>query len=581
MGKLILEKHKADFCVIGGGTAGICAAISAARNGVKVILIHDRPVLGGNASSEMRMHISGADVHNKIKNMRETGLIEEMRLENLRRNPNKNFSIFDTILYEKVKFEKNILLFLNTSCLSAKTKGSKILKVTGWQLTTQKYIEVTAKIFCDCSGDGILAPLSGAKYRVGREAKKEFNESLAPDRANPYTMGMTCLFSAENTGKPVKFEPPKWANVYKSCEDLPYGRSGHEWIKMGYWWIEMGGKKDTISDTEEIRDELLKTVYGIWDHIKNHCEDRKKAVNWDLNWVQFLPAKRESRRYIGAHVLSQNDIAAEGRFDDIVAYGGWPMDDHNSGGIGKREYVKTATIFHKTPIPYGIPFGMLYSKNIKNLMFAGRDASATHMAFSSTRVMGTGGIMGEAAGVAASIAVKKKVSPAQVKEKYIKELQQSLINEDCYIPWLTQEYSGIMNGAQLTSSSGDASVLIDGVNRPVNEISHRLDLKNNGWVKCRLKKSCYVKELTLIFDSMMEKNLQMSRHQKDDQLAKLPVKLVKAFIVKADGKTIFTSDDNYQRYVKIGVGKKIRTIEVKLTGTWGSKKTGIYALWVK
>ena len=581
MGKLILEKHKAAFCVIGGGTAGICAAISAARNGVKVALIHDRPVLGGNASSEMRMHISGADIHNKIKNMRETGLIEEIRLENLRRNPNKSFSIFDTILYEKIINEKNIRLFLNTSCLDAKTKGSKILKVTGWQLTTQKYIEVTAEIFCDCSGDGILAPLTGAKYRVGREAKKEYNESLAPDKSNPYTMGMTCMFSAEDTGKPVKFEPPKWAYIYKDCEDLPYGRKGHEWLKMGYWWIEMGGKKDSIADTEEIRDELLKTVYGIWDHIKNHCKDKVRAENWGLNWVQFLPAKRESRRYIGEYVLTQNDISEGGRFKDIIAYGGWPMDDHNSAGIGKKEYTKTATVFHKTQIPYGIPYRILYSKNIANLMFAGRDASATHLAFSSTRVMATGGIMGEAAGVAASIALKKKVLPGHVGKYYIKELQQSLINEDCYLPWVKQEYSGVMDDVNITSSEGDASVLIDGINRPVDETSHRLDLKKNSWVMCRMKKPCYIKDLYLVFDSMMEKNLQMSHTQKDDQLAGPPSKLVKVFNVKVDGKTIFKTNDNYQRFVKIQIRKKVNSIKVNLSNTWGSKETGMYALWIK
>ena len=162
--------HDVDICVVGGGMAGLCAALAAARHGALVLLLHDRPVLGGNASSEIRVHICGADIHNSIPNMRETGILEEMRMENLQRNPNRNYSIWDTILYEKAALQPNLTTLLNCTCLEAVTGEQRIMSVTmGWQLTTQTYHTVMARLFMDCSGDSILAPLTGAEYRMGRE----------------------------------------------------------------------------------------------------------------------------------------------------------------------------------------------------------------------------------------------------------------------------------------------------------------------------------------------------------------------------------------------------------------------------
>ena len=325
------EKHTADVCVVGGGMAGFCAALAAARHGAAVVLMHDRPVLGGNASSECRVHICGADRHNHVKNMRETGILEEVRLENLYRNPNRVFAIWDTVLYEKARFQDNLALLLNCSCNAAETEGSRIRSVSGWQLTTETTHRVEARIFIDCSGDGVLAPLSGALHRIGREARAEHGESIAPGEADSKTMGMTCLFQTREHDAPQPFTPPSWAYIFENEADLPYGARGHGWWRMGYWWVELGGEHDSIHDTEMLRDELLKIAYGVWDHIKNRGDHG--AENWALEWLQFLPAKRESRRYIGDHVLTQNDIEAEGRFGDTVAYGGWSMDDHHPSGF--------------------------------------------------------------------------------------------------------------------------------------------------------------------------------------------------------------------------------------------------------
>ena len=168
--------HSADLCVVGGGMAGLCAAVAAARHGAKVVLMQERPMLGGNASSEIRMWICGAHGANN----RETGILEEIMLENLYRNPALNFHIWDGILLEWARREENLTLLLNCTCTSCEMSGNRIASVTGWQMTTQTWRKVEAKLFADCSGDSVLAPLSGAKFRVGREARSEFDEDIEP-----------------------------------------------------------------------------------------------------------------------------------------------------------------------------------------------------------------------------------------------------------------------------------------------------------------------------------------------------------------------------------------------------------------
>lgn len=354
-------EHTVQFCVVGGGLAGLCAAVAAARRGISALLMQDRPVLGGNASSEIRMWVRGADG----EDMRETGLVEELELENCCRNPDMNFSLWDSVLYGLARKEKNLTLLLNCSCLDAKTEDGRICSVIGWQLTTQRYHCVKAQIFADCSGDSILAPLTGAPYRMGREAQREYGEDIAPKQADSCTMGMSCLIQARQTGHPVTFRAPDWAAHYTE-NDFPFRldlSSPERWTGENFWWMELGGTKDTIRDTEEIRDELVKMALGVWDFIKNG--GKTDASDWELDWMGFLPGKRESRRYEGAYILTQNDVRNEGRFEDLVAYGGWTMDDHNPSGFETKEKPNT---FHPAPSPYGIPYRCLYSSAIKNLM---------------------------------------------------------------------------------------------------------------------------------------------------------------------------------------------------------------------
>jgi hypothetical protein len=575
--------HDVDFCVVGGGMAGLCAAIAAARHGATVVLMHDRPVFGGNASSECRVHICGADRHNTIKNLRETGLLEEIRMENLARNPNRNFSTWDLILYETVLAEPNIRALLNCSCLGADMNGRTIETVTGWQLTTQTYHEVRAHIFADCSGDAVLAPLTGAHYRMGREARAEHGESIAPLEADNRTMGLTCLFQSRTYSTPQPFETPRRAYRYETCDALPYGAAGHAWWQMGYWWLELGGEHHSIHDTEALRDELLRIVYGVWDHIKNRCPNRKAAEYWALDWIQFLPAKRESRRYVGEHVLTQNDIEAGGLFEDVVAYGGWPMDDHHPAGFAAARIGAPATIFHEAPSPYGIPYRSLYSRNVPNLMFAGRNASCTHAAMSSTRVMGTCCGMGQALGVAAALAVAKGLAPAKML-LHIAELQQTLLRDDAYLPGLQHAFAEQIRRAALTASAGDPEPVRNGVHRPVGNRINGWTCQPGDWIAYTFDAPIEATVVTVILDSGLDQNVAMSCLRQDDQLAAPPAAMPRAF--RIDGlrarkwEALICEDRNHQRLRRFSLPAGLRGVRFRLDATWGAESSRLYAFYV-
>jgi len=564
------QKHSVDFCVVGGGMAGMIAAIAAARHGTKVALIQDRPVLGGNASSEIRMHICGA------KSLKETGILEEIELENFYRNPYGNYSIWDSILYEKVELEDNIKLFLNCSCNDLEMDGNRIKEVKCWQLTTETWHNIEAAIFADCTGDGILAPLAGAEYKIGREASREFNETIGKKEADKKTMGLSCLLQARETDSPKKFIPPKWAYTYKTDEELNRGHS----LKTNFWWIELGGNQDSIHDTEKIRDELLKIAFGVWDHIKN--QGSHGAENWTLDWIGFLPGKRESRRLIGDHILTQNDIENEGRFKDLVAYGGWPMDDHNPKGIYNAD---GGNINYPTPSPYGIPYRSLYSRNIKNLFFAGRNISATHAAMSSTRVMGTCSLMGQAIGTAAAMAIKKGLFPRDIYHKKIKELQQNLMNDDCFLPWHQRKIPVLTKKADLKSSTGNPEPLRNGIDRPFDNDKNKWSGDKGSWIEYKFEKPKIIKKLRFVFDSNLSRSIKNMPHSfpLNAEELKTPSTVIQKFRIEAlDEKTgkwkgITQINNNYQRLVKIDVDVKTKAIRFIPEKTWGADKAHLFA----
>jgi len=609
------QEHEVDVCVIGGGMTGICAALAAARHGVSVALMHERPVLGGNASSEVRMHIAGADRHGTLPNLRETGILEELRLENVRWNPNQNYSVWDTILWDKVRFQPGLTLFLNCTCLDVTMDGTHVLTVSGWQMTTETYHRVKAKVFIDCSGDGILAPLTGAECRMGREGHQEFGETIGPEEPDTHTMGMTCLIQARPYDTPQVFEPPAWAYDFPRDEDLPYGAEGHSWNQLGYWWVELGGEDHGIYDTEDLRDELLRIAFGVWDHIKNH--GNHEADNWALEWVEFLPGKRESRRYVGDHILTQRDIEAEGRFPDIVAYGGWFMDDHHPAGFRVVKLGQPSTIFHTAPSPYGIPYRCLYSRNVQNLMFAGRCGSFTHAALSSTRVIGTCCTMGQAAGTAAALGVRHGLGPREVGQQRMFELQQSLLRDDCYLPWVPQEFGPLTRDGRLVASSGDPEPLRDGVNRPVGgdggasrrqvgewmaysgdpegqraganrpvgPNDHCWVCKPGGWAAYLWDRPTRVATVSLVLDSALESFVTLDLWWPvPGHITTVPPAMPRDLhvdgLIRGTWTTLQELRGNYQRLVRIPVDRELEGIRFVLDSTWGAESTKVFAFYV-
>ncbi len=454
------EIIQTDITVIGGGLSGICAAVAAARLGRTVALVHNRPVLGGNSSSEIRVWVSGASATGVNRYARETGIMGELYLENQYRNPDGNPYIWDLVLLEKVKDEPNIQLFLNTDVSDVEavdaSGGRQIISVTGWMMGSERRIRYESQYFLDCTGDGLVGYLAGADYRIGREASAEYNENLAPEQADDITLGSTILFYTKDAGHPVKFVPPSFAKDITQTS-IPMNRV----IRSGdsgchYWWIEWGGEVDSTYDNEMIRDELWSAIYGIWDYIKN--SGRFEADTLTLEWVGAIPGKREYRRFVGDYVLNQNDIVEQKVFADTIGYGGWSIDLHPPQGMyategGSKHYYANG-IYH-------IPFRSLYSANVSNLLFAGRNISASHIAFGTTRVMATCAVMGEAAGTGAAMCVRRGVTPRTLYAHHMSELQQQLLRQDAsMIGFAYDDSLNLAREAELSASSTMRSIQV-------------------------------------------------------------------------------------------------------------------------
>jgi hypothetical protein len=567
---------KVDFCVVGGGLAGLCAAVAAARHGAKVALMQDRPVLGGNASSEIRMWVCGC--HGE--NLRETGIIEEIQLENLHRNLCPNYSIWDSVLYEKARFQPNLTLLLNCPCGAVDTENGRIRRIHGRQMTTEIEYTVEAELFADCSGDGFLGAMAGADFAIGREAGDAFGEPIerrVPDRT---TMGMSCLIQARETDSPKPFVPPRWANVYETDERINRGHELTGW--QNFWWLELGGDRDSIHDTEEIRDELLKLAFGVWDHIKNRGDHG--ADNWTLEWLGFLPGKRESRRFVGDAVLRLNDLDPACPAPDVtdtVAYGGWPIDDHPPKGF---HFNGPATTFGPSRTPYPIPYRCLYSRNIANLFFAGRNISCSHMAMSSTRVMATCALMGQAVGTAAALATEHGLTPRQVGQTRIAALQQALMEDDCYLPGVLRQIGALTARATLSASSGDPAPLRNGIDRPVGAVLNAWTAGRGDHVEFAFPEPVSVAKIRLVFDSdCKQRGMSMpALYTRDLPLRQPPRTLVSDFRVQArhpDGtwRTLAEVKGNYQRLVRLDIPTVTTAIRIVIDKTHGNETVNVYA----
>jgi hypothetical protein len=442
-----------DLIVCGGGVAGVCCAITAARQGAKVAIVQDRPVFGGNASSEVRLWVLGATAHmgNNNRWAREGGVVNEILLENIYRNREGNSILFDMVLIDKVRAEKNITLYLNTVIHSVNKKNKTNIKsIECFNAQNSTSYNLSAKLFADCTGDGIVAYNSGASFRMGAEDRDEFMEGFAQDKEKyGELLGHSMYFYTKDTGKSVKYVAPEIAlkNVSSAIPRLKNINPKEAGLSL--WWFEWGGRLDTVHDTEKIRFELLKVVYGVWDYIKN-SGNYPEMDTYTLEWVSTIPGKRESRRFMGYYMLNQNDIVEQKNHYDDVAYGGWSMDLHPADGVYSP--LNACNQMHSKGI-YAIPYRCYVSRDIDNLFICGRMASATHVAHGSTRVIGTCSHGAQAVGMAAALCIKNGVMPKYyTDEKNVKELQKELVFYGQHIPNVSFE-NIITSNATISASS--------------------------------------------------------------------------------------------------------------------------------
>ena len=442
-----------QLAIVGGGFSGVCAAITAARKGVKVCLVQDRPVLGGNASSEVRLWILGATSHmgNNNRWSREGGLVDEILVENTYQNSEGNSVIFDSILLDKVISEPNITLLLNTAVFELDKDGEhKIKSITAFCSQNATQYTIAAPLFCDASGDGILGFLAGAAFRMGAESAEEFGEKFAPSADYGELLGHSLYFYSKDTGKPVKYIPPAFA--LSDISKIPRFKTFNaKDFGCKLWWVEYGGRLDTIHDTEAIKWELWKVIYGTWNYIKN-SGNFPEAENLTLEWAGTIPGKRESRRFEGDYLLRQQDIVEQHSFYDAVGYGGWSIDLHPADGVFSEK--PGCNQWHSKGI-FQVPYRCLYSKNITNLFLAGRIISATHVAFGATRVMATVAYLAQVVAHAARICLDQQLMPAMVATKgYLPELQQELLRSGHYIPGFNlKDPLDLVGTAQVSASS--------------------------------------------------------------------------------------------------------------------------------
>ena len=432
-----------DLIVVGGGMAGCCTAVSAARHGCRVALIQNRPVLGGNNSSEVRVGLSGLIFQEPYPKLGalvdEIGPIGHWTLWEARQNPDapRSKRILEVIKkhpekkrhnagpatnYEDhkkidvVRAEENIDLFLNMHVNGVKMSGKRIVGVIAQNIRTGKRLRFDGKIFADCTGDGDVGFLAKADFRVGREGRSETNEGLAPGESDNLVMGTSVQWYSVNDGKPSAFPVCPWA--------LPFDDRTAARTTRGDWDWETGARRDQVEEVEQIRDHAFRAVYGNWATLKNHPKLKHRFAHWRLDWVAYIGGKRESRRLMGDVILRQQDIQNQKEFPDACVTTTWTIDLHYPKKPHCACEAFRSEARHLEIKPYPIPYRCLYSRNMDNLMMAGRNISVTHVALGTVRVQRTTGMMGEAVGMAASICRKYSCDPRVVYEQHLAEFKE-------------------------------------------------------------------------------------------------------------------------------------------------------------
>jgi hypothetical protein len=471
------EKESFDVVVCGGGLAGFCAAVAAARGGAETCLVHNRPVLGGNSSSEIGVTPHGAAAFHAYA--RETGIISEALIEERYRNHAEIYengwtnSVWDLVLYDLACRQEHLTVHLNTDVVDvvmdptrARARGEgpepetqngyfhrpsllegpgRIAAVRARVLQAETELEIRGRIFIDCTGDALVADRAGCQWRMGSEGRDEFLEPHAPEHASTDTMGNSIHFLARDTGRPCPYQAPQWAIRH---EDASYfydqGRIPKD-SRGGFWWLEIGVPYHPIHDNETIRHELTRHALGVWDWMKNRDPVMKSKVeNYALDWLGQVPGKRESRRVMGRYLFTEDDVLGKTARADEIAFGGWFVDLHTPGGLLARQAEPTSAdnnhnTFSEYSVlsycgPYPLALGSLISRDVENLMMAGRNISTTHAALGTMRVMGTTALLGQAAGTAAALALQEGADLAGLCESAsTARIQQRLLREGCFL----------------------------------------------------------------------------------------------------------------------------------------------------
>jgi hypothetical protein len=631
MSDLDTKNLDCDILVAGGGPAGVPCALAAARLGARVILCQDRPVLGGNASSEVRMHIVGASgMKNGVpleSEVREGGIIEEIRLEQCRHNPQRSASMMDLTLYDLCRSEPDLELFLNTTVTGVEMSADTIAAAIAERQSTQDRFHISARVFIDCTGDGRLGFEAGSPHMRGREARGDHGETLAVEEADRKTLGSSLLLTARRHDRTMPFKAPAWARKFKPDDFRfrPYAKTGSDMnLDYGFWWVEWGGCLDTIKDNERIRDELLSIILGVWDFIKN--ESDADASNWALDWFGFLPGKRESRRFIGQHVLSERELFESHPFEDAIAYGGWPIDTHPPEGVDAPDELPCQQ--NLLPLLYAIPLRSCVSPDVRNLMFAGRNISATHIAFASTRVMATCAAIGQGVGTAAAFAICEGVTPAELpgKSALMQSVRQRLLRDDCYlIGHRNEDPNDLARVATVSASSeqldGPAHNILTGQTRSVHgtrigqdfgsEMGHNTNSTSESyihapddrsypgahrwmsdpaagfpaWIELSWEEPVSIQEIQLIFDSEMHRLFTLTQSAGNAERmnwGEIPPSLVKDYIVSAEGPDgdvqLFHEKESYQRRRRhtLNETRRISRLRVEVKSTHGLDHARIF-----
>lgn len=464
-----VELLAADVVVCGGGLAGLCAAVAAARHGAHTILVGERPVLGGCSSSEIRVSPQGAAHFHGYA--RESGILAELiiadRVANHAETGGTGWtnSVWDLVLYDLVQRTARLTLLLNTTVHGVEVTDEaapRIVAVHARTLSAEREWRLSGDLFVDATGDGVVAAMAGNEWRMGTESHAEFGEPHAPEEASNGVQGTSIQLMTRDMGHPVSFSAPDWAERYDDERFFSEGGRIPDSTRSGWWWLEIGLPWDTIRDNETIRHELTRRALGVWDWIKNRSpEHRERFANFALDWMGQVPGKRESRRIMGRHLFTEHDLVTDHSLPDEVAYGGWNIDLHTAGGLlapiseptaaeGYRVGGSASVAAHVAP--FGIPLRSLIARDISNLFLAGRDLSATHVALGSVRVQGTTAMMGQAVGTTAAMLIDEEAGggakgwrradgaiPAKLEPAFIRDLQQALLRDGVFLPHVRDE----------------------------------------------------------------------------------------------------------------------------------------------